>query len=584
MGTSRPSTTVELGMTRAPRSRRLILVGAIAVLGLSACGEAGSTASPTASDAPSTTVTTSAHTPAVIRLGAQSGAGTAAASPMTQSEGDVDSSTIDSKMRAMNLVYEYQGTPRVLPESAAAWYFPGDRQATKEQVAALATALGITGDVVALPADQGGGWMVGPSDYTGPTVNVSADGMQSWWYGGGATVSSAPCEDLVGMDGTGGSDTDVAPAAPDAAPDAATSEIAPAPATSEMVADPNGTDVDPSVIEGSIPPCIEVSPPAGVPTQAAAEDLAKQFFAGIGMDTASYEYETYVDEWSASVTAYLVLDGVRTSVTANVGFGENAAITWAGGFFGSPVRGDEYPLIGVEGGVDRLNEQSASWATLERGVATDAATDVVASEAAPPDVTDIATDPVPAGVPTDVPTDQEPIQQETVVVTFIDVHPSLEQVWAEDGTVWLLPGYKFDSNDGGWYSVTAVEDQYLQQADPADEPLTVAPGEAPVDATGPATPDSVVQPAAGPATDPGAQCGTVVTINTFDAAQLDVSDVSFLVGLCLEDAVTTADGLGISVRVIREDGVDLDQTADLDDHRVNVATKDGIVSEILSIG
>jgi len=258
------------------------------------------------------------------------------------------------------------------------------------------------------------------------------------------------------------------------------------------------------------------------------------------MDTGSYEYETYADEWSASVTAYLVLDGIRTSVTANVGFGENAAITWAGGFLGTPVRGDDYPLIGVQGGIDRLNAQSAMWAqpgVLSRdattsgiavnessGASTEIAPAVAPDAPVPPDSTycDPAC-PAPADtvlgsdtIPTDtmpvdqIPTDQIPLDTTPVVVTFTGVHASLEQMWGADGTVWLLPGYQFDASDGGWYSVTAVEDQYIQQPDPLTDIATVeGTGAAtPVVDSYPAVTDTVV---GDPATDVPAGTESVTT-------------------------------------------------------------------------
>ena len=49
----------------------------------------------------------------------------------------------------------------------------------------------------------------------------------------------------------------------------------------------------------------------------------------------------------------------------------------------------------------------------------------------------------------------------------VEPRPSLEQLWASDDTVWLLPGYAFDAKDGGIYSVLAVEDQYIEVTEPA---------------------------------------------------------------------------------------------------------------------
>jgi hypothetical protein len=48
-------------------------------------------------------------------------------------------------------------------------------------------------------------------------------------------------------------------------------------------------------------------------------------------------------------------------------------------------------------------------------------------------------------------------------------------VWAADNTVWLLPAYTFGSADGGAYSVIAVEDAYIHEADPVADGTTIKP-------------------------------------------------------------------------------------------------------------
>jgi hypothetical protein len=48
-------------------------------------------------------------------------------------------------------------------------------------------------------------------------------------------------------------------------------------------------------------------------------------------------------------------------------------------------------------------------------------------------------------------------------------------MWADDGTIWLLPGYTFQSTDGGIYSVLAVPDEFVQQAQPDLLPLDTLP-------------------------------------------------------------------------------------------------------------
>ena len=39
-------------------------------------------------------------------------------------------------------------------------------------------------------------------------------------------------------------------------------------------------------------------------------------------------------------------------------------------------------------------------------------------------------------------------------------------IWDADNTIWLLPAYTFGTADGGLYTVIAVDDAFIQQADP----------------------------------------------------------------------------------------------------------------------
>mgnify|MGYP001281164276 CR=1 FL=1 len=99
----------------------------------------------------------------------------------------------------------------------------------------------------------------------------------------------------------------------------------------------------------------------------------------------------------------------------------------------------------------------------------------------PLDCTDPATSCVPEGEP--------------IVITLDAVAPSLEQVWAADGTVWLLPGYTFTGPEGSMASVVAVEDQYLEQAQPETLPVETA---VPVPATDVPATEVAADPATGP--------------------------------------------------------------------------------------
>lgn len=57
------------------------------------------------------------------------------------------------------------------------WTLPAGAQIDVERVARIAALLGVEGDVREVPADQGGGWMVGAADYSTASLTVSSDGM-----------------------------------------------------------------------------------------------------------------------------------------------------------------------------------------------------------------------------------------------------------------------------------------------------------------------------------------------------------------------------------------------------------------------
>jgi hypothetical protein len=426
----------------------MAFVGAALLIGLTACGSPSDPSS-------SAVITVAASSgPAVLRLVGSGGGGLASAAS------DSMPSEAGKMMMPMSIEYVFGGTAPDLTAPARSWYFPAGAVASPEQVAAVAKALGVEGEVRTLPADQGGGLMVGPDDYSGPTLYVGSDSMLGWWYSPGPTAFMSAPNCGIAIDPM---PVDAGAAPADPAVTGTTVLVAPEPVDTVLV--------DPAVSDpGFVPePCPEPQPPANVPTMAEADAKARALFESLGIDLGSYQFETYADEWGANVNAYLVLDGMRTSLSMSVGFGAEGAVTWASGYLASPLRGDDYPRIGVEAAVQRLNDQSNWWMypmpaarssvdPASAGVASDGALTEPAVAAPPPVGTLAPIEPLP---PDTITIDTTPI-----VVTLTDPAPSLEMMWADDGTIWLLPGYTFQSTDGGIYSVLAVPDEFIQQAQP----------------------------------------------------------------------------------------------------------------------
>jgi len=529
------------------RSHRFAFAAAALLVGLSACGD-------------SSPRTVAGNSPVVIQLGGGSSAG-----------GGAEAASADKMMAYMqDITFVFGGDGSTVGAVGSAWTLPAGGTPDVARIAKLAELLGVDGELREVPADQGGGWMIGAADYSTATLTVSTDGMLSWWFN---------------------------------------------PAPSTVVSSVDCAYVDPAVTDGSTtvggdvvvaPPdsgCASPPPPANVPDKATAEAKAKQLFADMGYDNSSYDFEVYADEWGANVTAYLLLDGMRSPISLSVGYGAEGAVTWASGSLATPVQAGEYPLVGVDGGVVRLNDETGQWggywggpmamARMEGGSSTEVATASAGSAVAPPtsdtvvtaaavtdtsvtaaDVTDTAAtepgqvrEPISIDQPVCDPAADCGVEMpalEPVTVTLTGVKMGLTMIWAADNTIWLLPAYEFSSADGGQYTVIAVDDSFIQL--PAPYPTETMPVETmPVDSMPVVTsPD------------------TVATVVDSQAGADEVG--KSIVGLTVDEATTTAEAAGFTVRVTTLDGVNQAITFDLRTDRLNVSVENGVVVGIDSIG
>jgi hypothetical protein len=465
------------------RSHRIALVAIVFTFGIAACGDPSSS---------NTTAAPQANKPKVIQLAGSQGA-TAERAPAAAMP---TAGAADSKIAFMGSTeFVYDGTIPALDGPAPSWSFAPGQKPDPQQISKLAASLGVQGDVRNLPQDQGGGWAVGPADYSGPVLTVGSDGMLSWWLSSSQIATGSGCA-VAGSAGDAGI--------------AGTAVIAPTPAGTVPGATP--TSEAPPV--APVPDCAAPQPPAGVPTKDEALAKAKQLFATWGYDINSYQFdEPYADEWSASVNASLIVGGMKAPITLSVGFGANGAVTYASGSLAVPQQGADYPTVGAAKGLERLQTQQFRYMGVGGGGGVmKAATDQVAApETAVPGTAVAApggpvapvclpdTNPMPpvdatapAGATASTPdiVNCGNVTPEPVKVTLNSVKRDLTMVWAEDGTIWLLPAYTFGSADGGVYTVIAVADEFIQQ--PVVEPTTTEPVQDPSSTT--PAPDTVLTP------------------------------------------------------------------------------------------
>jgi hypothetical protein len=307
--------------------------------------------------------------------------------------------------------------------------------------------------------------------------------------------------------------------------------------------------------------------------------------AAVGLDPEAFQLEPYADEWFASVGATEQLDGTFNGRRFDAGFGANGVLQYASGQLAEPVRVGPYPLIDLETAIARLNDPSGYFGggmiALDSAVARGAAEAGVADGSAAVDMPEAEVD---AGVPATAPAPTEPatiepapdagsgvdpavppssevpaeLEPEQVTVTLVDVQPDVWWAWDVDGSVWLLPAYRFIGDDGGWYTVPAVTDEFL---------ITV-----PVD-TVPVEPAPATEPAPVPETVPAVSVPGETTPPAPDGTVADVAALEALVGTSLTEFTSEVEAGGLTVRVVEQDGVSLPATMDYLPNRVNVGVE-----------
>lgn len=362
--------------------------------------------------------------------------------------------------------YELVADLAVLDTPADGWRYGAEVELDREGARRVASAFGLEGEPTELPADWGSGWRLGPEDGTSPTVWFGADTMSWWSY-------SAPWPQFREVELVEGDAGEVKPA--------------------------------------------EMQPPVGVPDATAARQLAEAVFARLALDTAVLEVEVYADEWGASVTAWQLLDGIRTGYATSVGFGENATVTWAGGHLKSPERVSGFARVGTARGFERLKAGAGMW---WGGMAMPMA--------------DVAIAPMEGEEP--------PV----MTVRIVGVKEAWWTLYDSEGTMWVLPAYAFIDEDGHEHVVPAVSDDLIEPVD-----IATSPDESVSSEPMPAEPM------------PG---------------EPDASVPAQFVGLGEKEAVVLAEEQGLVVRVVERDGEQFPVTMDYRLDRVNFVVADGLVT------
>jgi hypothetical protein len=554
------------------RTTAVIVAGSALVV--AACGDPDATST-------SSTDVAGLAAPRPITVGATANSTTAGA-PASAESADMSIARDIAPISSITFVAGDQLGP--LPTDSTGYEFPAGATLDEAAMRAIADALGVRGEMVVLPTEEGGGWRIGPSDGSAPSITVAPTATLDWYY------SSAWANEV-----------------PLGAPDAMSSS------------EPGATLGGGVAVaeEPTAAPIETIAPPVGVPTAAAAEAKAREIAVAIGLDPDTFTVTSYGDEYSASASFAGDVAKGTAGRSFDVGFGADAAITWASGQLASPQATGPFPLIELDEALVRLDAQY-DWTDQPIGddvilidpmpvepMPADQVSepfegdaDATTSDANRSDATTII-EPVPVDPALVDPVEGKPVDSVPVstlepvdlVVTLTSVKPALWWTSEPDGTVWLLPGYEFTGDDGATYLIAAVADDFLIVEPPLPEPVTEPSVEPPVTEPGvepPVTDPVVEEPAPQPEpapdpTDPANEPPATDPVTT-TVPEVVVDDSLGLIGLTVDEASTTAGAAGYSVRVVEIDGEPQAVTEDYSPTRINVATVDGLITAILSLG
>lgn len=434
--------------TRTSRRRAALAALAISATLLAACGSSGGGA---------------ATTPVKIRI--TGAAGDTAAARTAEAAGGADAKMAAGAVPAIGFApteYVVAGTLPALDDDAAAWHLPAASGVGRDDVAKLAEQLGLEGDVREAPAEEGGGWRVGATDYTAPWLSVDRTGAGSWYYDAAAFASvQVACAPVTAEDGA----AKPAPAEP-------------APADAATGTEPAARGAAPA------PDCPVPTPPAGVPSADQARTSAMALAKALGVVPDAADVRVEGDEWGRYVTWSLRLDGVPSPLVFSAVYGGQGKLTSASGYLARPERAADYPRVGTAAALDELRSGASFWGgplpmtgdvAVTNGGGEAGAAGAGAASGPPATMVEGAVAPsTPACDPAAdcVPGSTTP--PEPVRVTITEVQPALTMLWGADGDVWLVPAYRFLSADGEVATVPAIDPSYVEQVAPATDTAAAA--------------------------------------------------------------------------------------------------------------
>jgi hypothetical protein len=451
-----------------------------------------------------------------------------------------ESNTTSDKMLAGAPALSAMWTPNLvlaegvgLPAGEGVVYRIGDLDEDRLQQFSDVLAPGLATERV--PASEGGGWRSTTTDGIA-AFTITKNG--SWWYSAvSAGISCVPVTPEPRP-------TDSAPGTPDT----------PTPDT-------------PMEEAGCVMPRRVL--PTDKDARRIVTDIVDELRLGAG--DASIEYR---DDWSLTVRwdprIPDVQFGAMNPFSLRFGLGENGVIEYAGGQSGSLDRVGVYPTVSAADALVTLNGSHSSPEIL--GVAADCQAHleepaIAAPAIAAPDevqpgppvpaiaagTEDAIKDPSHNGSADGGKTGQGPAVSEpfapacgartTLRVTEVTRVHNL--IWDAAGTGWLVPAYEYTTADGGIWIADALPERYLDRGSRAED-----------------------QPQPASDTDEGTS-----------SSSPGWPGVEGLIGMVPADVERLALDVGMTVRVVTEDGIPQAGTKDFREDRVNLVVESDRVTD-----
>lgn len=339
------------------------------------------------------------------------------------------------------VTYEYLAGEGLSTESTPGPVYQLVMQGDPVQVASnVAQQFGVQGDVQESQYfdETYPTYVVGPEDWTGPSVSVTWSGTGSWFYSNPGAYPEPICTEAPAPDG----------------------------------------------FEEPYYECENPEPEGPLPTAEEAKAQAAELFQANGLDVTVDQVRVLSeDEWGVGVSASLYVDGVETAIEWSLYWAPGPVIASASGHSISVVERGSFDTVSPRDAVSRL-DSGVWWGAVGPSyylapIAREAETfegpgesDVIEPGEPSPEEGEGVIEPAP------LPEDEFPVmpeEPEVVQVTVTSSERTMLVVWDAQGNAWIVPGYvlRYSEDDWGWTSVIALIEGVIDVPEPM--PVDIMP-------------------------------------------------------------------------------------------------------------